>query len=311
MSTISIDLTDHKHDVQPVDLYVVSDKSKRIAERRKRKKRKKRKSQTGPRVRHWCFTSYLDVLPTEFDDAIVRYCCYQREVCSSSKRPHFQGYIELCNSSRIGQVKMVLGKCHCEPRRGTREEARAYCCKKETAVQGTFFEFGVWRNNVSRKRSLHDMLQDHITLDDLIEESPVSFVRYYKGLSKLYQWQKRKKAKTFRNVEVVVLVGLTGTGKTRKAAEEPDHFFLPCSQNLWFDGYEGEKCLILDDFDGGIQYQLLLRILDGHEIQVQIKGGFVYAMWTKVVITSNSQPSQWYLRDISALMRRIDVISNM
>ncbi len=270
--------------------------------------RKKR----GSNVRHWCFTSFLEVLPVVFDKDVVRYCLYQREISPETKRKHYQGYIEFFDCRTKGQVKKVLGECHLEARKGSRTEARNYCRKKKSAIPNTLFEFGTWREDVTRKRKLSDLLKTNITLDDLIENTPHFYVMYHRGLEKLYAFRKAKQAKKFRNVVVEVLIGPTGSGKTRRAAGEADHFFVPCSDRLWFDGYRGERTLILDDFYGNIKYSLLLRILDGYELQLPIKGGFIWAGWTKVIITSNAEPGDWYKKGFTpALARRITNIEHL
>ncbi len=269
--------------------------------------------QRGPNQRHWCFTSYLDVLPVQFNKDIVRYCCYQREICPETKREHFQGYIEFFDCKRMGQVKSVLGQCHLEARRGSRNKARAYCRKVESAMHGTQVEFGLWREDLSRKRKLCDMLRSDMSLKQLIVEDPLAFVRYYRGLGKLFEIRSRDAAKEPRKVTVICFIGPTGSGKTRRAVEEPDHFIMPLSDKMWFDGYAGETCLIIDDFDGGILYRHFLRILDRYELQVPIKGGFVWARWTKVIITSNLEPDAWYPKEgfSAPLRRRIKLIYHL
>jgi len=262
--------------------------------------------------RHWCFTSFVEHFEVKLDAKFVRYAIWQQEETPITHKLHWQGYIEFFDSIRMGQVKQAIGECHLEFRKGSRTEAREYCRKAATAVANTQHEFGTWREDVSRKRNLNEMLLTDMTLDTLIETEPATYVRCYRGLERLYQYRAAKKAKKFRTVEVVVYIGKTGTGKTRRAAEEPDHFFQPCTEKLWFDGYTGQKCLILDDFYGNIRYGLLLRILDGHECQLPVKGAFVWAQWTKVVITSNQEVTDWYTRGLTpALARRITTITHM
>lgn len=282
-------------------------------EKKERKEEKKAVARNrGARKRHWCFTSFLAGLPQEFDAKTVRYCIYQREFCPETKREHFQGYIEFFDNRRIGQVKAVLGECHLEARRGSRTEARDYCRKPSGAIAGTLVEFGMWREEVTHKRKLVDMLRTDMTLQELIDHSPHLYVMYYRGLERLFGRRTKHKAEEFRVVVVEVLVGDTGTGKTKKATSGRDWFMLPCSDKLWFDGYDGEKTLIIDDFYGNIKYAFLLRILDGHSMQVAVKGGFVWAMWTKVIITSNAEPCQWYKRGLTpALERRINSIIHL
>ena len=271
-----------------------------------------RRKGNGPRKRHWCFTSFLDVLPTTFNKTVVRYIVYQRELAEETKREHFQGYIEFFDNKRIGGVKGVLGECHLEPRYGSRTEAREYCRKKKTSVDGSQFEWGLWREDNTRKRKLCDMLKTDMTLKQLIEESPQDYVRYHRGLEKLFARRLEKRARVFRQVEVIVYVGKTGSGKTRKATSGTDWFMMPCSEKLWFDGYEGQSTLIIDDFYGNIKYGLFLRILDGHSLQLPVKGGFIWALWNKVIITSNAYPETWYNRGFTpALKRRVTAIFPM
>lgn len=266
----------------------------------------------GPRKRHWCFTSYLPILEQKFDDKVVRYCVYQQEKCPDTGKLHFQGYIEFFDCLRRGQVKKILGPCHLEIRQGSRTEAREYCRKPQTQIEGTLIEFGDWREDITRKRKLCDMLKTDMTLEQLIEESPIDYVRYHRGLHRLYARRAQKLASIFRKLTVLVLIGPTGCGKTRRANAYPDHYFLPVGDKLWFDNYQGQTCLIIDDFYGNIKYGTLLRILDGYELQVPYKGGFTFAAWTTVIITSNQEPDAWYLRGFTpALKRRVTEVIHM
>jgi len=258
----------------------------------------------SPKKRHWCFTSFLDVLPRVFDSDIVRYCIYQRETCPKTNVLHFQGYIELYDGMRVLQVKSIIGECHLEYRKGPRCKARAYCRKKESAVLGSQIEFGIWRKDVTRLPKLRDLLESKMSLDEIVEIDPESFVRYHRGLRALFSLRTAKEARKFRKVKVVVLVGKTGSGKTRKATTGDDWFIMPCGNNLWFDGYTGQKRLIIDDFYGNIQYAKFLRILDGHALQLPIKGGFIWAQWTEVIITSNAYPEKWYKMGFTPALRR-------
>lgn len=268
-----------------------------------RKKRAKRN--------HWVFTSYEEKFQPQFDADVVRYCVYQKEICPDTKNEHYQGYIEFFDPKRLTQVKQALGECHADGRLGSRTEARLYCMKKKTAVPNTIVEFGVWREETNRKRKLKEMLLTDMSLDDLIDVAPHEFVRHHRGLIALYNRRKKKKAKQFRHVETLVFYGPTGCGKTRRACSFPDHFKLPIGDKLWFGAYDNESVLIIDDFDGHIAHNKLLQILDGYELQCPVKGGFVWANWTTVIITSNTPPRDWYPHGLSApLARRLTKITN-
>lgn len=55
----------------------------------------------------------------------------------------------------------------------------------------------------------------------------------------------------------------------------------------WWDGYFGDRCIIIDDFADDIPIQQMLRVLDGWQLRLPVKGSFTYARWDRVIITSN------------------------
>src|SRR6185503_7283590 len=120
----------------------------------------------------------------------------------------------------------------------------------------------------------------------------------------------------FRKIKVSVLIGPPGCGKTRKVYDNhdiTDIYKLNTSTNgtLWFDGYVGQRILLIDDFKGWIKFTELLTILDVYPYRCQIKGGYCYANWDEVYITSNYSIDNWYNDvNLSALMRRIHIIND-
>lgn len=124
-----------------------------------------------------------------------------------------------------------------------------------------------------------------------------------------------------KGVKVAVYYGDSGTGKTYSAinlyAPDGDYFKLDCtsvkSGSLWFDGYEGQRVLILDDFDADVcSISFLKNLLDKYKLRLQVKGGHTWACWSTVVITSNQHPRYWWQAlqqvQIDALKRRIHEI---
>lgn len=105
--------------------------------------------------------------------------------------------------------------------------------------------------------------------------------------------------------------GKTGTGKTRFVMDQimDSDFFIPGDYN-WFDGYVGQRIVILDDYRGEYKIQLLLKLLDRYPMSVPIKGGFVNWAPKKVYITSNIHPKCWYPNadafSMAAMIRRFD-----
>lgn len=253
----------------------------------------------GGRYRSFVFTSFAEDLQPDLDK--FKYICWQKEICPETKREHYQGYAWLRRQQRLSGVKKLLGdpSAHIEQRRGTHEDAIAYCSKTESAISGTFFEHGDRR---TEKRKLTDevyqMVKKRKTLTEILDECP-SAMFYHRSITSLRNHFSYKEAQTFRILEVIVYWGAAGTGKTRAVFDEhgfENVYTLACSDtnSVWFDGYEGQPILLIDDFYGWVKYHFLLRVLDGYPLQLPVKGGFVWALYTKVYITSNSPPSQWY-----------------
>eukprot|EP00117_Sycon_ciliatum_P010893 scpid50916/ scgid2713/ Replication-associated protein; ATP-dependent helicase Rep; RepP len=71
------------------------------------------------------------------------------------------------------------------------------------------------------------------------------------------------------------------------------------SSGVWFDGYMGQPATLFDDFDGGqgVGPRLLLRVLDGTQLLVPVKGAFVQWRVSHIFITSALHPNDWFSGD--------------
>lgn len=279
------------------------------------------------KYRNACFTSYkLDAVFTEWTEEehpeSIRFLCYQKEKCPTTERIHYQGYVEVKKAYRLKALQTLLGDptMHVEPRRGTPQEAAAYCRKEASRVQGTtFVEFGELGGHQGKRSDLAevaDMVMGGSAVSTIARDNPTTFIRYGRGIRDLAFIAMEERSKEFRKLKVLVLWGEAGCGKTRAACflGKNDWFIMeqPNAGTLWWDGYNGESTIIIDDFYGWVKYATLLRLLDGHRQRLAIKGGFTYALWTRVVITSNKPPRDWYSHGMTpALQRRINMIVHM
>lgn len=105
--------------------------------------------------------------------------------------------------------------------------------------------------------------------------------------------------------EVHVIYGPTGTGKSRWAMDEfPDAYWK--QRSIWWDGYSGQSTVILDEFYGWLPYDTLLRLCDRYPLLVESKGGQINFEATRIIITSNSPPDQWYKNVyLASFIRRV------
>ena len=268
------------------------------------------------RRRNWVFTLnnytaeekfHLEEVYDHSDDKI-RYLVFGEEV-GEEGTPHLQGYVEFRVSMRLAAVKTLLGseRYHLEQRRGSAKQAADYCKK-----DGEFHEFGEVGGNQGKRSDLEaiaKMVSDGAKLKEIALAYPATYIRYARGIKdylseviEVPQW---------RDLEVIVLIGEPGSGKTRWVYDNYDDVYaLPhANTGVWFERYRGQSTLLIDDFYGGMmKWSQLLRVLDGHPYTCDVKGASFPANWRTVCITSNCSPESWYNDtkfDLRALMRRI------
>jgi len=86
------------------------------------------------------------------------------------------------------------------------------------------------------------------------------------------------------------------------------------SGNLWFDGYNQEQCILLDDYDGYMPYRFLLQLLDRYPMLLPVKGSYIHINSPIIAITAEYPPTMFYIAehaDIQQLLRRITQIRHI
>lgn len=247
-----------------------------------------------------------------------KYFIYQAELAPSTDKCHLQGYLVLKSKITLtGLKRHWSNEAHWEIRKGDHKQAKNYCSKSDTRINGPW-EAG--EEPAQGKRSdikdIYTMVKAKKTDEEILEATEGAAARYEKAIKfTRFVMTKKESDRQLQGVKIITLYGPTGTGKTYAAvnflAGKGDYYICesPSQANtkLWFDGYEGQHTLILDDFDGCYcAYRYLLRLLDCYELKVEVKGGHAWACWTTVVITTNRHPSNWYDGvDHSPLQRRL------
>ncbi len=258
--------------------------------------------------RNWCFTDFelLDwaAIYTEYAD-IIRYLCYGEEICPKTGKKHLQGWIQFNAQKRMTAIKKVARskKLHLEPCQGGEEENNKYCSK-----EGAFHCFGKWTGQGARTdvEQAVRLIKSGASMKEVADANPQLYIQYHNGLGKYKQLQDQEARREWRTLEVHLLSGPTGCGKTRLAMEDKP-YKINGSGMQWWDGYDGEKTILIDDYANDVKITELLGILDGYQLRLPVKGGFVWANWSKVWITTNLRTLHDKARPehIKALARRI------
>jgi len=275
----------------------------------------------GARSRYWCVTTFNYNNDAEHIFASkppgVRYVVWQEERCPETDRLHVHIYLRFEQPSTMGQVKRLCNDnaAHCEERRGSEAEAVAYVKKPDTRTAGPW-EFGVAlqegqgagaRTDVA---ALAKRVLDGEKPTKIAREDPAAFMKHHRGIQALYA--ATHSAPYRPHVEVFVLWGETGIGKTWNAFQRWPQLFRVPSHNgdkIWWDGYDGQDTILIDEFTGGMRIDLLLQFLDPYPLSLEVKGSFTPATYTRVIITSNLDPTHWYFNETqahqAALLRRL------
>ena len=269
------------------------------------------KSDKTLRSRSCCFTYHdyhLDGAEQRFmryAQECSRYMVLGFEVCPETGRQHIQGYVAWENPRSLNKFQTDIGlkRFHFEITRGTPLQASEYCKK-----DGKFWEYGTLPQQGERtdwQKAIND-LDNGLDIRTVVSEQP----QLLPAIRSLEKYKNLTMKSTHRDVNVIFIFGSPGTGKTRFAWDyDPELYTKPEGQ--WWDGYTDQKTILLDDYQGDINYTQFLKVLDRYPINLPIKGGFVPANYTTVIITSNKNFNQWYNEPPQAIARRIRTVINM
>lgn len=279
----------------------------------------------------WTFTLYvydeasLGVLQRQSGVSLL---CYQEEKCPSTGRLHIQGYCRFDTNRRLASVKKFLADntAHCETAKGTPQHNLAYCTKPDSATgqfQFQLGDFGTVGANQGKRNDLDEvvtLLQAGETVEAINLVVPKVIIKYGRGVQLSRQLFLSAKAPAAFSRVCICLWGRSGSGKSQWAREYASHRGLSiyskpltkASDVQWFDGYDGEQVLLLDDFtDSAVSFRELLIWTDIYKSRIQVKGSMALAQWSHVIFTSNGDPSLWYTSthpgvERDPLTRRLD-----
>lgn len=141
-------------------------------------------------------------------------------------------------------------------------------CKKDNnfKVYGSFITSG-FRSDIEQVKQ--KLLNDEKLLTIANEHTEV-FYKYKSGIMTHRALIQQDKAKEFRKLRVIVLEGKTGEGKTRLAMENCT-YKTEGSKLDWWDGYDADKSICIDEYANQIPITDLLNILDGYTLRLPIK----------------------------------------
>lgn len=231
-----------------------------------------------------------------------------KEICPKTGRPHLQGYVRLKRSVRKGAFRKIIGPNGNDKKDWYMKEANAdwvanakYTSKDEQVVwykcppeseQGARTELTEFANAIKRRAGDAELFEKHLN-------TLAKFPRLEGRLKRSFA---KERSKEYRQIEHVVYYGPGGVGKSKRALYDdagkrlPDTYIVPDSANMkWWMDYEGEKTIVINEMNGDkCKFGRWKELMDGGQVVLQTKGDHTYAEWTKVIMTTNVDPDEWW-----------------
>lgn len=269
------------------------------------------------RKQGWCFTlnNYSDLehdsICAVFQGDLVRYGVVGKEV-GENQTPHLQGYVYFKTLKSMRQVKAILGtdRVHLEHARGTPTQAADYCKK-----DGNFFEHGVvpalnrgaGGEAIAEKWEAAKVAAQEGRIEDIPSDL---FIQYYSTFRRIEKDFMRP-PEDLDGVCGVWIHGKSGIGKSRYARYHyPDFYDKPL--NKWWDGYQQQENVILDDIDPNYHMlaHYLKRWMDRYSFTCEVKGGAMSIRPKRIVVTSQYSIEECFPEPAAAeaIRRRCQVI---
>lgn len=280
--------------------------------------------------RDWVFThnNYTEESLAAVKAIECKYLVFGKEVASTGT-PHLQGFIYFQNPRVFSGVRNLFPQgTHIEPSIAV-EKAIAYCKKGEQpkaeweldGVKGNnyglnadVFEKGIAPLTNKQKGDLEvERYEDakRLAMEGQLEDIPGDiFIRCYKSLTAIKKDYMVKPA-DLDGVCGVWIYGKSGVGKSRMARALWPGLFDKLI-NKWWDGYQGEPHVLLDDFDPthSVLFHYLKRWADRYSFTCENKGGGMCIRPKTIIITSQYKPEEIWTdqQTLDAIYRRYKLI---
>jgi len=249
----------------------------------------------------------------------IKYFISGEEKAPTTGKIHYQTYMELNKGMSFKKIKELLGdeKAWIMKSRGNATQNKDYCRKDGKVV----LQFGKPGKQGKRNDlvAFRKHFQDGGTKKRAIEGDFLTQVAKYPRLANTLEAMYEPK-RDF-STELHIYWGPTRTGKTTRAfaeAKELGSVYFKPRGTKWWDGYEGQDSVILEDFRGETSLAEMLVLCDRTPLRVQTKGGHRQFRSKRIYITSNTPPREWfnheqkgYKESMAALAERVTNCENM
>jgi len=228
----------------------------------------------------------------------------QKEIGSTGNE-HWQLFGSFAKKVRLCTVKREICNGHWEPSRST--AAEQYVFKDDTAVPNTRFEIGAKkfsRNSAKDWGRIRDLAISG-NLKEIGDQEPQIFIQNYKTLKQI-SIDYSTNPDDLLYLPGVWIVGPPGVGKSYYVRNTYPSLYIK-GQNKWWDGYQNESAVLLDDLDTKVLGHYLKIWADKYSFVAESKGSSKKIRPDWFIVTSNYKIEELFQDDpilIEALKRR-------
>lgn len=264
-------------------------------------------------VKNWVFTlnnpTVEDLVNLRSLQDKCSWLIYGKETSASGTK-HYQGACVLVTKKRISTMKTWLPRAHWEHMKGEPSDSLAYCSKEDKSP----VTHGVipLPKGAAGGFATKDIYSSALALakEGKLDEIPANLrVLHYRTWSLI-----KKEHMVFPDdldgLAGVWYYGPAGAGKSRQARVDFPSSYLKMA-NKWWDGYQDEETVLIDDLDK--KHDVLghhLKIWgDRYAFLAETKGGATAIRPKKIVITSQYHPNDIWADEETraAILRRYKV----
>lgn len=239
----------------------------------------------------------------------VHRATYQMEQCPTTSKQHIQAFIELRQPHTIRALTQLFQlDAHYESCKNP-SSAQQYCSKEESRIEGPI---QIGKPIRIRTECAWDQLKVAIKKNDMLfikENLLPLYVRYKRNIDLLLM--ETHQPKKTNHLRGIYISGPPGCGKSLFVNSLQNVYYK--QHNKWFDGYNGEWIIALEDIDkksmDWIPHYLKIWT-DHYPIRGEIKGSTVNLQHDWFIITSNHTLTDLckdlHPEDQKAIFRRFD-----